>query len=265
MTLNHPVWLYYFWSLFISWIILSPLVLNQLFQTQIYTLPYHHFWAAVGPLLAACLATWQLKKSMGLKNLLHRVFAVDIKMKWYVLALLLPALLFLISVLLSSEKITFNAINTFADFGAIGFGWGWLIHVLTFGVGEEVGWRGYLLPLLRKKLNPFMATLILTGMWAFWHVPMFFYRTGYLDTDLFFIVGWSLSLLMGSLFLTWIYENSGQKTMVCILFHGTLNAFFTMQASQGNITNLMGAMLTIIVLCLLILDRKFYFSSHLPV
>jgi membrane protease YdiL (CAAX protease family) len=44
------------------------------------------------------------------------------------------------------------------------------------GPVEEFGWRGLALPLLQRKFAPFWASLILGGIWGFWHLPVDFNR-----------------------------------------------------------------------------------------
>ncbi len=47
--------------------------------------------------------------------------------------------------------------------------------VLVFRVaGEDLGWRGFALPPLLAAHGPFAASLILSAMWALWHLPLFF-------------------------------------------------------------------------------------------
>ena len=41
------------------------------------------------------------------------------------------------------------------------------------GPVEEIGWRGFALPLLQRRLAPFWAAMILGAVWGFWHVPAF--------------------------------------------------------------------------------------------
>ena len=47
-------------------------------------------------------------------------------------------------------------------------------EVLIFtSLGEEIGWRGYLLPALLERFGPLRASLVLGLFWAVWHLPLF--------------------------------------------------------------------------------------------
>jgi uncharacterized protein len=58
----------------------------------------------------------------------------------------------------------------------------WLIALATTPIlfaniaplGEELGWRGYLLPRLLALMGPFAASAVLAAIWCVWHVPAFF-------------------------------------------------------------------------------------------
>ena len=44
-------------------------------------------------------------------------------------------------------------------------------------LGEEAGWRGFLLPRLLKRFDPLLASVYLALIWGIWHLPLHF--TGY--------------------------------------------------------------------------------------
>lgn len=40
-------------------------------------------------------------------------------------------------------------------------------------LGEELGWRGLALPVLRDQLGLLTAALVIGIIWAVWHLPFF--------------------------------------------------------------------------------------------
>ena len=54
-----------------------------------------------------------------------------------------------------------------------------VVWILTFGLGEEAGWRGWLLPHLAERLSTFWAALTVAGVWIVWHAPAFVFNPTY--------------------------------------------------------------------------------------
>ena len=50
----------------------------------------------------------------------------------------------------------------------------WLMFIVVNGLGEEIGWRGYAFPMLRRRHGTLAASLLLVPIWAGWHLPLFF-------------------------------------------------------------------------------------------
>src|SRR5690606_15567006 len=65
-----------------------------------------------------------------------------------------------------------------------------LLHLLTFGIGEETGWRGFALPHLQESRTALRATGLLFLAWALWHVPTFFENPSFRDMSAATTVGW---------------------------------------------------------------------------
>ena len=72
-----------------------------------------------------------------------------------------------------------------------------VVFTLTFSLGEELGWRGYLLPQL-LSLGRTPAMVLVGLVWAAWHMPL--------------------------IFLTPLYHAEGNKLIVAPLFVGTIVA-----------------------------------------
>jgi len=41
-------------------------------------------------------------------------------------------------------------------------------------LGEEMGWRGFLQPNLESRIGWLYATLVVSAIWALWHLPLWF-------------------------------------------------------------------------------------------
>jgi membrane protease YdiL (CAAX protease family) len=93
-----------------------------------------------------------------------------------------------------------------ADLGSVNYfpflgRWALLLWIFPFGLGEEIGWRGFALPQLQKGRSTLSATLILAGLWALWHFPQFFYVF-----DPRMAIGWLIGLCAGAVIPTFFHE-----------------------------------------------------------
>jgi membrane protease YdiL (CAAX protease family) len=85
-----------------------------------------------------------------------------------------------------------------------------LVVTLKVGIGEELGWRGWLLPKLMKDQKPIKATLLVFVVWAVWHIPYFFNTWQVLIP--FLVLIFSMAII-----LTWIwYKVNGDLLLIAI-------------------------------------------------
>jgi membrane protease YdiL (CAAX protease family) len=115
----------------------------------------------------------------------------------------------------------------------------WLVGLagtaVAFGVLEEIGWRGFLLPRLQTARSASMATLILFAVWAVWHVPMFFYH---FDFGPALVVGWAVSLYFGTVFLTFLLNSTRGSLVGVILFHASLDLATGFAGAVGDVATM---------------------------
>ncbi len=91
-------------------------------------------------------------------------------------------------------------------------------------LGEEFGWRGFLLPQLLLKYNDIKSSIILGIIWAFWHFPIFFFdefRNGL--SFLEFVMLYPVSIILISYFMTSAWRLSKSSIFVAIWVHGIFN------------------------------------------
>lgn len=93
--------------------------------------------------------------------------------------------------------------------------------LLTAGIGEESGWRGFLLPELRRSFGPIAASSIVAAVWFAWHLPLF-WIDGATQRQLP-PAAFALGILSYSLILTRLVESANGSTLVAMLFHSSAN------------------------------------------
>jgi len=98
-----------------------------------------------------------------------------------------------------------------------------IIVIVFIAIGEEYGWRGYLLPRLMKKLNVFYSSITLGLIWGLWHFPAYLIGTG-VPLEMNFMV-FLLWVILGTLFISWIYYHT-RSVLTSILAHISANAAF---------------------------------------
>lgn len=97
---------------------------------------------------------------------------------------------------------------------------------LVYGgsLGEEPGWRGFLLPMLLSDRTPFGASLVVGFWWALWHAPIDFVQ-GFGFPGLGGILARLLWTLPFAVLFTWVTLHAGGSLLPAIALHTALNAF----------------------------------------
>jgi membrane protease YdiL (CAAX protease family) len=94
-----------------------------------------------------------------------------------------------------------------------------IIGILIGAVGEEIGWRGFLQPILEKKHSIFIASIIVGTIWGLWHV-------GHYKNGLFFMIGFLLFTISASIIIAWLLRETQFNIIIAIVFHIAINLGF---------------------------------------
>jgi membrane protease YdiL (CAAX protease family) len=98
-----------------------------------------------------------------------------------------------------------------------------LAMVFLGGGQEEIGWRGYILPILEKRFGLIIGSLILGIVWAVWHLPMWFIPgSAQIYTNFF---AFTLMCIGNSYFFSWVIKASGNRLLSGLVAQGAANAF----------------------------------------
>lgn len=171
--------------------------------------------AVAGPTLVATFLTWKHAGWSGLKRLYGHLLRWRFGLRWYALLLVgIPLLGYLVAQVAGPEMVYDLATPMLLLLA--------LVNLLVSGpLGEELGWRGFALPRLLNRFNPFIASLILGILWGIWHLPSFFLsglpQSG-LAIPIFLLGGLCLSILA-----TWLFYHTDQSVLSIVLFHYMVN------------------------------------------
>jgi membrane protease YdiL (CAAX protease family) len=95
-------------------------------------------------------------------------------------------------------------------------------NLIISGFSEELGWRGFALDRLQTRWSALTASLVLGGVHALWHTPLFFIpgisqgEMGPFSLD-YFLFLWMVP--MGAVLMTWVYNNTQRSILAAVLLH----------------------------------------------
>ncbi len=203
----------------------------------------------IAPAIAALIASFASGKARALFSRAFRFRAPAIA---YVLAVGLPIAWLALAVLLrdifgaTPPKVSFDP--SLAAFAAI-----WL--VLAFG--EEIGWRGFALPLMTNRAGFWRAAAALGVIWAVWHYPKLL-SSPYIQSleQAAPLIGiFTLQIVLANFVLCWLFIRANLSVVVATLFHATFNVVATAYPDAAIDLYLTFAV-AVCVLLILIFDRR---------
>ncbi len=122
------------------------------------------------------------------------------------------------------------------------------VFLMTGGINEESGWRGFALPRLQSRYPVIVAALIVGFFWSLWHLPI--------DISTGVPVAWILEnrLLWTPAFailMSWLYNRTNGSVLAPVVFHAAMNAF----GNQFSITTAGNMMFIASVIFVIVYDR----------
>jgi membrane protease YdiL (CAAX protease family) len=131
-----------------------------------------HLSAQFGPTIAGLVVILLGGRGKGILIILKNLINFNHKLKWYFFALLFELILFvlvvLVSVLLRIVHVETSSELLLSSFTK--FIMSTIYLTLLTGLGEEIGWRGFLLPKLQSSLPVLIASVVMTLIVSFWYL-----------------------------------------------------------------------------------------------
>ena len=220
------------WNEFYHWLREKKLPLNAL-SLAWFALGHHSVHlllfliGGASPSIAAIIVAVLGWGKLGLVGLCRRLkpwgqgIAPREALKVYVV---LGAILIPLTLLLSSgESRNFTEVAPL-----LGLVYAFSIPLLDLGgTLEELGWRGFALPHLEKRMaTPLAATLVLGTLWAAWHVPYWIPTLGTfweLGDWIGHMATFFLEVIALAVLMTYVFHRAGGSILPAIVLHGTVN------------------------------------------
>jgi membrane protease YdiL (CAAX protease family) len=183
--------------------------------------------------------------------LLKRYLQWRVGWKWYLAAIALIPALWIAGVYLyaalTQVPLDFSSILAYQLFGKTANPVLFMVPFFLIDLianGEEMGWRGYVLPRLQAKHNALASSLILGLIWGLWHLPKFL---SHFDAAAF--AWFMLHILAFAVIMTWLYNSTKGSLLLVALCHAASNTagIFLPVANTISGEN-MGAYITIVLL-----------------
>jgi membrane protease YdiL (CAAX protease family) len=216
-----------------SWLIWSPVVLALLngpkSRPGLLSIPW---WATVGalaggygPTVSALLLTALQRGAPGVRKLVARLGAWRVGLRWYLVALFLPSVLLGVAIPLAKFRgsvippITLR--RAYLMLPA-------LIAAFPFGpLGEELGWRGFLLPRLQRERSALSSSLVIGIVSMAWHLPLFWAPAGTTisgsPVTAVALLRFLIECVSFAVLLTWLFNSTDGSVLLTVILHAAWN------------------------------------------
>ncbi len=194
-----------------------------------------------GFIVAAVLMTWLTLGGGAVAQLLRRYLKWRVQWRWYLALLFMPVAAVLgvyVNAALTGVPADFSTVMADqlrpASFSRLAFVLPFFLTDLISN-GEEIGWRGYVLPRLQAKHSAVVAALITGVIWGVWHIPKFLAHWDWSYFALFM-----LDTVAKAVFLAWMYNGTGGSLLLVAMAHAAWNTtgIFIPVASTVSAENL---------------------------
>jgi membrane protease YdiL (CAAX protease family) len=223
----------------------------------------YFFSGVYGPTISALIVTLWFEGPSGVMRLIKKVLIWKFPVKYYAYVFLLPLLF--VAIAIAIYGLFIGDVGKFEP-GAIAS----IPIVLWSGLyagplGEELGWRGFLLPEFQKRFSMLSSAIVVGIIWFLWHIPLFWSPFGTLVSGrpiTFLPVAIYFSMLLFlSVIISWLVSQAKGSVLIAILFHLFINAgiamlFFPELSAHFQKVHLLSGMGMMLFTVLLVVNLK---------
>ncbi len=191
--------------------------------------------AQFGPTIAGLIVIFLSNGARGISAIIKNLSFFKIRYKCYLFAIFFELIIFLIIVIVS-ESFGLVTIRPGLKTWLIPLG-NFILNLISLsiltGLGEEIGWRGFLLPRLQSRLPVLISALVLAIIVSFWHlriIDITYLLNGNLhefQASYFPDMGMRVLISIPAVFvIVYLFNKTKGSLIIMILFHGASNASY---------------------------------------
>jgi membrane protease YdiL (CAAX protease family) len=198
--------------------------------------------AAYSASLAGVILTAIVSGKAGLCEMFRRLLIWRAGTGWWLFSLFAFALMYLgglvLAALFSGSTLNLNLTQPLYMFVPLFI----MKFFLDAGLGEELGWRGFLLPRLQARYSALVSSIIVGIVWGLWHLPLFMlegmsptYEMGQAFGVLPALLGYTVFIVVPyAILFTWLYNNTKGSLLLAFVFHAS-QAWFELFRDPDNL------------------------------
>jgi membrane protease YdiL (CAAX protease family) len=174
--------------------------------------------AAAGPLIAALIVLAVTRGRPGLAALGRSLVRWRVNPLWYAFVFLGIPLLMLAALATIYQGELLSAVAQKWPLFYTQWPLGVLSIAVVTGLAEEPGWRGFAQPTANRHYQPLVAALVVSLIWAAWHLPNALFGPSPIETAAHFV-----ATVVNGFVLAWVYNSTGGSVLLVMLVHGAQN------------------------------------------
>ena len=191
--------------------------------------------AATAASLAGIIITGIADGREGLKLLFGRLLIWRVGIGYWLFAVFFLPVAVIVGLLLnplfSGETVDYSNMQPLYQIVPM-----FILFIITAGLGEELGWTGFLTPRLQARYSALVSSLIRGVLWGFWHIPLFLFSgldhpsladfpySGWVSQKGFLVAMGAFILINQipwSIFYTWIFNSTRGSLLLVAILHGS--------------------------------------------
>jgi membrane protease YdiL (CAAX protease family) len=214
---RHPLICFYVLTYAIAWLIWAPLVILR----DSIPGPVGLLLNLVGALVPSTLGLvfiGLLRGKTGVRRVLRRLVHGRLGFRWYLAALALT----MVAPLAVGVSILIGGATPVVDNTILGVLFLFAFHIFPgTAMGEELGWRGFVLPRMQARHSALKASLVVGILWGCWHLPL--WLTGRESHPISLFGPFVVAVIASSVVYSWLYNNTGGSLLIVVLYHAASN------------------------------------------